>query len=324
MLLHSLVTLITYIAQCAQTHRSPISPTMNLLYTAVDETMYANFTNKAYPEQNYPFPPEVPDMPDYALCFTENDRARVKTEHALAQKTRADVINMNAALCDTFLALIPEVFRAAYDHKRLNNPNSVFVEMFDFFVTKFGASTPEDRENNRQRMAQDWHPSQGFKTLENRLFLGQAYSHVADHPIEEKDMVDIGLRVLRKCGLYPEEYKAWISRPDNEQTYSHFKKYWALAIERATATTTTTAGMYNYGMAATNPNTTTVDDEITVSTLEQTVNNVGTAYAATQDSIRTQNTQSQNITTKPSTHVPKQQQLWQYQLPGQQFQSKSP
>ena len=44
--------------------------------------------------------------------------------------------------------------------------------------------------------------------------------------------------------------------------------------------------MYNYSMAATNTNTTAVDDEITVSTLEQTVNNVSTAYAATQDSIR--------------------------------------
>ena len=208
----SLVTLITYMAQCAQTHRIPISPTMNLLYTAVDENMYANFTNEAYPHGKYPFPPEVPDVPDYALCFTEKDRARVKTEHAIAQKTRADVINMNAALCDTFLSLIPKTFQAAYDHKHLNNPNSVFVEMFEFFVAKFGASTPEDHEDNRQRMAADWHPSQGFETLENRLFIGQAYSHVTDHPISDDDLVDIGLRVLRKCGLYPEEYKAWISR----------------------------------------------------------------------------------------------------------------
>ena len=261
----SLVTLITYIAQCAQTHRSPISPSMNLLYTAVNAKMYANFTDEDYPNGNYPFPPEVPDVPNYALCFTENDRARVKTEHALAQKTRADVINMNAALCDTFLSLIPEVFRAAYDHRRLNNPNSVFNEMFEFFVTKFGASTPDDREANRQRMAMDWHPSQGFETLENRLFIGQAYSHVANHPINDEDLVDIGLRVLRKCGLYPEEYKSWIARDEKERTYAHFKQYWALAIDRATAATTTTAGMYNYGMAAsTNNNTTTVDDEITL------------------------------------------------------------
>ena len=119
---------------------------------------------------------------------------------------------MNAALCNTFLSLIPKTFQAAYDHKRLNNPNSVFVEMFEFFVTKFGASTPEDHEDNRQRMAADWHPSQGFETLENRLFIGQAYSHVTDHPISDDDLVDIVLRVLRKCGLYPEEYKAWISR----------------------------------------------------------------------------------------------------------------
>jgi hypothetical protein len=28
--------------------------------------------------------------------------------------------------------------------------------------------------------------------------------------MEEHDIIDIGLRVIKRCGMYAEEYKAWI------------------------------------------------------------------------------------------------------------------
>ena len=50
-------------------------------------------------------------MPDYTSAIDANARAAIKTTHAMAQKRRNDVINMNTALIDAFLDLIPMAFK---------------------------------------------------------------------------------------------------------------------------------------------------------------------------------------------------------------------
>ena len=50
--------LLQYLSKCAQTHKSPISKKMNLLYVAINPTLYGHyFGGKAYPDAVYPFSP---------------------------------------------------------------------------------------------------------------------------------------------------------------------------------------------------------------------------------------------------------------------------
>ena len=56
-------------------------------------------------------------------------------------------------------------------------------------------------------MAADWQPTDGFEQLVTRLFLGAAYARAARYPMEERDIIGIGLRVIKRCGMYAEEYK---------------------------------------------------------------------------------------------------------------------
>jgi hypothetical protein len=131
--------LLQYMCKCAQTHKSPISKKMNLLYVAINDTLYAHYAGgEAYPDDDYPFPNKPADVPDYTGAIDANARAAIKTTHAMAQKHRNDVINMNTALIDAFLDLIPMVFKQSYKQIRMENPNSVFREMFAWFVTKYG------------------------------------------------------------------------------------------------------------------------------------------------------------------------------------------
>ena len=53
-------------------------------------------------------------------------------------KTRNDVVNMNAALMDTLLSLIPMAFTLLYEQERMMDSNAVFRHCFDWFVTKYG------------------------------------------------------------------------------------------------------------------------------------------------------------------------------------------
>ena len=66
--LQELIHILQYIMMCAQTHKSSISPDMNLLYLAVPPEIYAQYTQEEYLIQHYPTPANVPIVPDYA-CY---------------------------------------------------------------------------------------------------------------------------------------------------------------------------------------------------------------------------------------------------------------
>jgi hypothetical protein len=59
-------------------------------------------------------------------------------------------------------------------------------------------------------VAANWQPTDGFEQLSTRLFLGASYASAARYPMEERDIINIGLRVIKCCGIYTEEYKVWI------------------------------------------------------------------------------------------------------------------
>ena len=81
--------------------------------------------------------------------------------------------------------------------------------MFDWFITKYGKTTTKDHEENRQRMAADWHPSDGFEPLATRLFIGASYTSAARYPMDNRDVINIGLRIIKQCKVYCKEYKNW-------------------------------------------------------------------------------------------------------------------
>ncbi len=90
------------------------------------------------------------------------------------------------------------------------DPNSVFRQCFDWFVTKYGCTSAKDREAKCTAMAANWHPSMGFEVLTSCLFRGVTFTSLSDHPITDKDTADIGAHVLNCTRLFAEEYKTWI------------------------------------------------------------------------------------------------------------------
>jgi hypothetical protein len=59
------------------------------------------------------------------------------------------------------------------------------------------------------------------------------YTSTARYPIEERDIINIGLRMIKRCGMYAKEYKAWIgienagqlANPRVKQTLDSFKGF---------------------------------------------------------------------------------------------------
>ncbi len=166
----------------------------------------------------------------------------------------------------------------------MKQPNTVFLHMFDWFMTKYGHTTTKDCKENWQRMTATWHPSKGFEPLAMRPFIGASYTSAARYLMDGCDVIDIGLRIIKHCGMYAKEYKNWILRenvvPPIVKTIDSFKEYWANTIALVNQTAVL-ALQHGYRMTA-------MDSDALVATHDDLLANLGAAFAAMQETIKSQ------------------------------------
>jgi len=259
---------------------------MNMLFFAASPGLYSFFMNDAYHTDYFLFPNEVHSVLDFSACISDNECETLNATNTRNQKTRADIVTMNAALFDVFLTNLPKAIHETYEPIRMKQPNTVFLHIFDWFITKYGKTTTKDREENRQQMAADWHPSNDFEPLVTRLFIGASYESAARPPMDNRDVIDIGLCVISRCRMYSEEYKNWIARenesPPITEMINSFKEYWANVIPLANQTAAP-ASQHGYGMAA-------IDDDALIASNREPLANFGATYATTQESMKSQAT----------------------------------
>jgi hypothetical protein len=108
-----------------------------------------------------------------------------------------------------------------------------------------------------------------------RLFLGATFANLAKHPIPNDDIVDIGIHIIHKRGLFVEEYKTWIMRgnnPTNDMDFAAFHSFWENPINIATFTATPDL-QHNYGINS-------AEDDPSANNLTDAVSNFSSAYAA--------------------------------------------
>jgi hypothetical protein len=207
---------------------------MNLLFCACPENVYGSFTADLYLTNFAPFLLVIGKVPDYMGCIDYKDCTSKRTKHALTKKTRADIVTMNAALANIFLNALSSQVHASLQQHCLCKLNIVFVNMFEWFVGNYGKTTAKDRDANRLHMAASWHPTNGFDTLALHLFTGAAYAGCTGYTMADRDINNIGLCVIKRCGMFAKEYKTWIARkadrPRTIEMFNTFKTCWAAQI----------------------------------------------------------------------------------------------
>jgi hypothetical protein len=133
-------------------------------------------------------------------------------------------------------------------------------------------------------MATTWHPSKGFEPLATRLFIGMSYASAACYPMDNCDVIDIGLCVIKRCGMYAKEYKNWISHknavPPIVETIDSFKEHWANTIALVNQTAVL-ALQHGYRMTA-------MDNDALVAVYDDLLVNFGATFAATQETMKNQ------------------------------------
>ena len=246
------------------------------------------------------------------MAQDDNDCTRISATHASDVKRREDVINMHNALADTFLDMImmEPTYRSAYDRIRLCQPNTIFRDVVQHFLETYGRSTAEDRHANRERMAADWQPSQGFETLIDHINSNIQYALFSFVAISDDDIVDIIVCVLTRCGLYPEEMKAWHNRDgtrgaETEKTWYIFQIVWAKNISTCDdSTSSTTAGQHGYEMNFNQVTDGTTDD----ASFDTPLTNFSAVHQHTQAAINSLSTQNQALQNQHQQQMTQMQQ----------------
>jgi hypothetical protein len=122
-----------------------------------------------------------------------------------------------------------------------------------------------------------------------QLFIGTSYTSAARYPMEERDIINIGLHVIKRCGMYAKEYKVWIGIKNAgqlaslrvKQTLDSFKGFWSNAITLVNQMIIPVS-QHGYGMAAMD------DDGDSIALYGKSLANFGAAYAATQETVKSQ------------------------------------
>jgi hypothetical protein len=191
---------------------------------------------------------------------------------------------MNGALSNAFLTNLPKAIHETYKPICMKQPNTVFLHMFNWFITKYGRTTTKDRKENWQRMATTWHPSKGFERLTMHLFIGASYASAARYPMDNRDVIDVGLHLIKHCGMYAEEYKNWILHknaiPLILEMIAFFKEYWAAAIALVNQTAVPVL-QHGYGMTA-------MKNDALVAPYDDLLANFRTAFATMQETMKNQ------------------------------------
>jgi hypothetical protein len=111
---------------------------------------------------------------------------------------------MNATLSNIIMANLPKAIHKTYRPIYMIEPNMVFLYMFYWFITKHGKATTKNCKVNWKRMAANLHPLDSYKPLAKCLFIGIG-ALPARYPMEAHDIIKIGLRILKRCGMYSKE-----------------------------------------------------------------------------------------------------------------------
>jgi hypothetical protein len=98
----------------------------------------------------------------------------------------------------------------------------------------------------------------------------------------DRNIVDIGLCIIKRCSMYAKEYKVWIAResqrPKIVKTFDTFKTFWATKIMLVNQTAVP-ASLHGYSMATYNNNNSVVS-------YGESITNFGAGYAATHKSVK--------------------------------------
>ena len=145
--LRELIRIWQHCKKCAQVTGTDYDA-QNFLYIVLPPQLWPYFSTRLYPTA----PVDPGPNPSYDGTLNATVNTTLRDQWQLEYKNHQEHKNMNAALADRFMKLLPEANRNAFESNQLMiNPKLSFLEVFDYFWEQFGMATEEEViENSAQ------------------------------------------------------------------------------------------------------------------------------------------------------------------------------
>ncbi len=273
--IRELIRVLRHLMLCSQTQAYDLSNT-NLLFVCVPPEIFSNYDPNPYPEA----PADPGPMPVFVAGEDVSTASNRRSLWEVMDMRHKNVKTMNTALGDRFLSLIDEVYKTEFLEHRISNPEMAFRDMFAWFLERYGETDENDHEDNKKRMEADWNLQDGWHKLERQIEEGIMFTVFTGYAMPDYDIVDVGVRVIMRTGLFTQEYKQWHARVQTDKTWRHFKQVWKTQIDLVKRTTKN-AGSFGMGMNALQ--TSTISDLDTE--YDNSVVTFANAHNKTQESI---------------------------------------
>ena len=138
--LRKLICFINHLMECSQKVEPNTSP-LNYLFIVLESDLYVTHTADPYPE----VPAHSGHTHVYGNTSTAGERANIKQEWEYALMQHNNCLNMNMALKSCFLSLININITDIYKNAAgILNPNCAYIQLLDWFTTRYASSNEAD------------------------------------------------------------------------------------------------------------------------------------------------------------------------------------
>ena len=198
--LKELLRVFTHLIACAQSTVTTYNP-FNFLFLVVPFTLWNIYSNTPYPT-----PPIQPGtVPPYQQGMTPVQTQFIKDAWGATKKFYEEDQNMNEALTERFLSILPVPHQLGYQAILTRDPNKKFEATFNHFFNEFGQEDEVEIEDNKETMKKAWHPREGFQILKQRIQDGMTYASFASKPIGANDALNMLMVVLARTRMFARE-----------------------------------------------------------------------------------------------------------------------
>ena len=117
--LPELLRIQNYLVNCSQRHETDLSP-VNMLFVALPARLYSQYTASAYPTELAYADSGI--TPNYMVVNSSAKHATIKACFEHTKKNFLEVKNMNKALSEVFLKLVPDEYTNDFKEARCRDP----------------------------------------------------------------------------------------------------------------------------------------------------------------------------------------------------------
>ena len=219
-----LLRLFRHLIECAQSTTTAYHE-LNFLFLVVPPSVWPVYSNGPRPT-----PPQRPGTNPAYVQGNAIQNQMIKDNWAVCKKYYEEDQNMNKALTERFLDLVPAAQRQGYKDILIGDPNRRFEDTFAYFYDNYGQEDEIEIENNKDKMKADWHPRDGFEVLKQRIKDGMMYAAFSNKPISSDDALNMMMVVITRTRLFSTQYQEWHAKQPQEKTLMHAFEFWGLKV----------------------------------------------------------------------------------------------